>query len=169
MSSLTPSSAPLHVLVVLGEGGHTKQCIRLVDLLGSSRFRYSYVLVSGDHVSAQHVRVPGPMYPIARPANVKSHLLTRLIRLPLCMVQASAIIARARPDVVLSTGPGVAVPVCVMAKLIGSRVIYIESYSRVRTLSLTGRLMRHIADLFFVQWEDLLPHVPEAVFAGRLY
>jgi beta-1,4-N-acetylglucosaminyltransferase len=56
-----------------------------------------------------------------------------------------------------------------VAKLVGASVIYVESLSRVRRLSLTGRLMRPLADLYFVQWEELRPAAPRAVFAGRLY
>ena len=169
-ADLTVSRASqMHLLVMLGEGGHTKQCLRLVDLLGTSHFRYSYVLVSGDRLSRDRIRVPGPMYRIVRPGNTKSHPLTRLVKLPFCMLQAAIMLARARPDAVLSTGPGMAVPVSLFARVIGCRVIYVESCSRVRSLSSSGNFMRHIADLFFVQWQDLLPSVPGAVFAGRLY
>jgi hypothetical protein len=63
----------------------------------------------------------------------------------------------------------VAVPVSVFAKLLGARIIYVESFSRVRRLSITGRLLRPLADLFFIQWEELRPAAPRAVYAGRLY
>jgi UDP-N-acetylglucosamine:LPS N-acetylglucosamine transferase len=75
---------------------------------------------------------------------------------------------RARPDAVLTTGPAVAVPVCLMARLLGVSVVFVETGSRIHGLSSTGRFMRRIASLYFVQWEDLRPLVPRAIFAGRL-
>jgi UDP-N-acetylglucosamine:LPS N-acetylglucosamine transferase len=158
----------LHVLVVLGEGGHTKECLRLVELLGTMRYRYSYILVHGDTLSGPQIRVAGPTYRVTRPGNIKSHRLARFLKFPVCMLQATLALVQSRPDAVLTSGPGVAVPVCVVAKLIGSRVIYVECCARVRSLSITGTWMRRIADLFFVQWEDLLPVVPGAIFAGRV-
>ena len=164
-----PAPDLLHLLVVMGEGGHTKQCLRLVDLLGTSSYRYSYILVAEDEVTQRQLRVPGAVYRVARPGSTKSGWLTRLARLPVCCAQATIAILRTRPDAVISTGPGVAVPVCIVAKLLGAQVIFLESFSRVRKLSLTGRLMRPLADLYLVQWQELLSAVPRAVYAGRLY
>src|SRR2546428_3992248 len=151
----TTADYPLHVLVVMGEGGHTKQCLRLVDLMGTADYRYSYVLVAEDSVSESKIHVPGPVYRIVRPGCVKSGGLSRLATVPWSMLQAGLLLRRVRPDAVVSAGPGVALPVCLAAKLVGARVIFVESCSRVRRLSLTGRLMRPLADLFFVQWEEL--------------
>jgi beta-1,4-N-acetylglucosaminyltransferase len=159
----------LHVLVVMGEGGHTKQCLRLVDLMGTADYRYSYVLVAEDCVSESKIAVRGPVYRVVRPGCVKSGGLSRLATVPWSALQAALLLRRARPDVVVSAGPGVALPVCLAAKLLGARVIFVESCSRVHHLSLTGRLMRPLADLFFVQWEELQASAPGAVFAGRLY
>jgi beta-1,4-N-acetylglucosaminyltransferase len=160
---------PIHVLVVMGEGGHTKQCLRLIDLLGTTNYRYSYIVVAEDQVTVAKLRVPGAVYRVSRPGSTKSHLLVRLVKLPRCALQSSLAVLRTRPDAVLSTGPGVAVPVCAIAKLLGARIIYVESFSRVRRLSLTGRLLRRLADLFFIQWEELRAVIPRAVYAGRLY
>jgi len=163
------ASDPLHVLVVMGEGGHTKQCLRLVELMGTAGYRYSYVLVAEDTVSESKIRVAAPVYRVVRPGCVKSGGLSRLVTVPWSTLQAALLLLRVRPDAVVTAGPGVALPVCLTAKLMGATIIFVESCSRVRRLSLTGRLMRPLADLFFVQWEELLPAAPGALFAGRLY
>jgi beta-1,4-N-acetylglucosaminyltransferase len=159
----------LHVLVVLGEGGHSKQCLRLVDLLGSAKYKYSYVLVSDDEVTAPQINVPGTVYRVVRPGNVKSNRLVVLVKLPVCLVQSAIVLLRARPDAVLSTGPGVAVPISLLAKVVHTRVIFVESLSRVSKLSATGSFMRHVADLYLVQWPELLALAPRAIYAGRLF
>jgi beta-1,4-N-acetylglucosaminyltransferase len=153
----------------MGEGGHTKQCLRLVELMGTDDYRYSYVVVAEDPVTESKLSTPGYFYRVTRPGSTKTSLLRRVVALPVCIFQSAVAVFRSRPDAVVSTGPGVAVPVCMFARLLGARIIFVESFSRVHRLSLTGRLMRPLADLYFVQWEELQPSAPRAVYAGRLY
>ncbi|MBN2387843.1 MAG: hypothetical protein JXB85_12565 [Anaerolineales bacterium] len=63
---------------------------------------------------------------------------------------------RERPDVLLSLGAEIAVPFFYAGKLMGLRTIFIESWCRVETLSLTARLVYPVADVFLVQWPQLL-------------
>ncbi|MFC1969675.1 PssD/Cps14F family polysaccharide biosynthesis glycosyltransferase [Chloroflexota bacterium] len=70
---------------------------------------------------------------------------------------ALRIMLKERPDVVISTGGGeIAVPFCYVGKLLGAKVILIETLTRITTKSAAGRLIYPIADLFLVQWESLL-------------
>ena len=50
----------------------------------------------------------------------------------------------------------------------GTRIIFVETGSRVTRLSLTGRIMYRIAHLFFVQWPQLQQQWPRARYEGRL-
>lgn len=74
-----------------------------------------------------------------------------------------------KPDCVISTGALVTFPLCVLCKLTGRKVVYIESFARVDGLSLTGKLMKKIADLYIVQWEELLQFVPNAIYGGGIF
>ncbi len=67
---------------------------------------------------------------------------------------AVAMVRRHRPDVLLSTGGGLTFPVFVAGKLMGARLIYVESLTRVDGPSLTGRLVYPLVDRFFVQWDS---------------
>jgi UDP-N-acetylglucosamine:LPS N-acetylglucosamine transferase len=66
------------------------------------------------------------------------------------------ILRREKPDVLLSLGAEIAVPFFYLGKLLGIKLIYIESWCRVENLSLTGKLLYPIADVFLVQWQQLL-------------
>jgi beta-1,4-N-acetylglucosaminyltransferase len=52
-----------------------------------------------------------------------------------------------------------------------TRIVYVESIARVRRLSLSGKILYHsrMADVVFVQWEELQRCFPRTVFAGSLY
>jgi beta-1,4-N-acetylglucosaminyltransferase len=47
-------------------------------------------------------------------------------------------------------------------------IVYVESFARVQSLSVSGRIMYHAADKFVVQWERLRAQYPRAVYAGVL-
>lgn len=61
-----------------------------------------------------------------------------------------------KPGVVITTGAGVVVPLCIIAKLFGSKIIYIESLARIDSKSLSGIILYSFSDLFFLQWEQML-------------
>ena len=67
-----------------------------------------------------------------------------------------------RPDVVVSTGAGIAIPMMLIAKKLGAKVIFIETGARVKTPSRTGVFAYRHADLFIVQYPPLLEHYPDA-------
>ena len=61
------------------------------------------------------------------------------------------------------------VPMCLLCKLFGKKLVYIESYAKVRTPTLTGKLLYPLADRFYVQWRELLEFYPKAVYVGGVY
>ena len=81
--------------------------------------------------------------------------------------QSFLILWRERPDVVISTGADVAVPILIMAKLFRIRIIFVETAGSAEP-TLAGRLVYPFADLFIVQWPDRLERYPKAVLARGL-
>lgn len=161
----------MRILVVLGEGGHTRQMIRLLDELGAG-CEYHYLIATEDELSESKIRVPGPVWRIGRPRNKvggeTDSLPVSAWQTAGSLAQLWPIMRQIRPDVVLANGPAVAVPAAVVGKALGARVIYVESASRVTGLSASGRMVYRLADLFIVQWPQLTERYPRAVYAGRL-
>lgn len=157
----------MRLLIVLGEGGHTKQMLNLVDLWQDAH-EYYYVISREDNLSANHIRYPGPIHRVVRPRGKNTGKARAAFRTILAGIQSLWILGRVRPTAVVSAGPAIAVPVSLAGKLFGARIIFIESSSRIRSPSLTGRIMYRWADLFFVQWPQLKEKLPRAVYAGRL-
>lgn len=74
-----------------------------------------------------------------------------------------------RPEVIVSTGALVTVPMSVIAKFCGKKIIYIESFARVTEQSLTGKIMYKFADVFIIQWEELKKFYPDALYLGGIF
>jgi UDP-N-acetylglucosamine:LPS N-acetylglucosamine transferase len=85
------------------------------------------------------------------------------------VAEFAAIFSREQPDLVLSAGAGPAVPAALVARAAGIPVMYVEPTSAVTRLTLTGRLMRFLANDFFVQWRSLQRVAPWADYEGSLW
>jgi UDP-N-acetylglucosamine:LPS N-acetylglucosamine transferase len=83
--------------------------------------------------------------------------------------EAFRILRRTRPVVLLSTGAGPAVPFAIIARLLfRTRVVFVESVTRIDRPSLTGRIMYLLAHDFFYQWKSLEAYFPRGVYGGAL-
>lgn len=77
-------------------------------------------------------------------------------RMVKAFVWSLVIIWREKPDVLLSLGAEIALPFMIWGRILGIKTIFIESWCRAESLSLTGRLVYRIVDRFWVQWPQLL-------------
>ena len=161
------------LLIVLGAGGHTKQMLRLVDLLGSD-YDYCYVVPDYDFISETKIRIPGPVYRIKQPREKKlgrtDGPVTVLLKMPGAIATAWRILSDARPDAVIGAGPSLQIPIAIVAKLRGIPHIFIETASKIEFLSFTARIVYNyrLYDRFYVQWEHFIEEYPRARYAGRL-
>ena len=53
-------------------------------------------------------------------------------------------------------------------EIIWQKVIFIETFANITTKTLSGKLVYPIADLFLVQWEEMLELYPKAKYRGGL-
>lgn len=83
--------------------------------------------------------------------------------------KSAVMLRKERPDFIITTGALIAYPFCVVGKLLGAKIIYVESFARVHQPSLTGRLLYNFSDLFVVQWEDMLELYPKSVLGGGIF
>ncbi|KAJ2390577.1 UDP-N-acetylglucosamine transferase subunit [Coemansia sp. RSA 2559] len=91
-----------------------------------------------------------------------------------CMYQVARIMYVYRPDVILCNGPGNCVIVGIVAfvpRILGIKhipIVYVESFARVHTLSVSGKIMYLLADRFVVQWPYLTDKYPRAEYIPHL-
>ena len=78
------------------------------------------------------------------------------------VLSAAWVVARRRPRTVVTSGAGVVAPVCVLARLAGARLLYVETMARVSSPSMTARVLSRIAARVVVQWPELASALPRA-------
>jgi UDP-N-acetylglucosamine:LPS N-acetylglucosamine transferase len=86
----------------------------------------------------------------------------------LVLLRCIKIIFKEKPDIVISTGAAAGCMTCFLAKIMGAKIVWIDSITNVEKISLSGRMVRYIADLFLVQWPELMNKYKRVEFAGTL-
>ncbi|KAL4990519.1 oligosaccharide biosynthesis protein Alg14 like protein [Aspergillus falconensis] len=214
-----PKSSPVHLLVVLGSGGHTAEMLSMLRCMGIDTTKYiyrTYVVSSGDNFSATKavefestLRAEPESYAIItvpRARRVHQSYLTApfttILSFWSCLLvlcgrhpdqqqhKRPAQLSSPYPDLILTNGPATAVCVILAARLLRLaaycvsflssarshlrsmtgekangeapppeefrlRTVFVESWARVKTLSLSGKLLLPFADRFLVQWPTL--------------
>lgn len=79
------------------------------------------------------------------------------------------IVIKERPKVMITTGVLAVVPMALLVKLFGGKLIYLESFAKVTSKTLSGKLLYKFADQFYVQWEEMLKLYPKAIYKGGIY
>lgn len=142
-------------------GGHFEQLLMLRDLMES----YDSFIVT-ERTSYDTGDLGFPVYYVRqlnrREWKFPVHMAGNLVR-------SVRIYRKERPEVVITTGVLAVLPLCLLVKLGGGKLIYIESFAKIHSPTLTGRFLYRIADRFYVQWEQMRRVYPKAVYKGGIY
>lgn len=142
-------------------GGHFEQLMMLSPLMD----KYDSFIVTENtdyRLSAGDRRI----YYITQVNRKERGLPLKMLKISF---QSLKILIREKPDVVITTGVLAMIPICLLAKLLGKKLIYIESFAKVSTPTQSGKLLYRFADQFYVQWESMLDVYPNAIFKGGIY
>ncbi|XP_050532149.1 UDP-N-acetylglucosamine transferase subunit ALG14 homolog [Daktulosphaira vitifoliae] len=166
--SIKEQKNPLRTLIVIGSGGHTSEMLRLVQNLNRSKFMPRlYVMADTDTTSMVQVMkheenyVDWTITTIPRSRHINQTYSSSILSTLYSIVMSMPVVLSFKPEIVLCNGPGTCVPICLIAfimrlfHLTDTSIIFIESICRVKSLSLTGKIMLFFADLIIVQWPEL--------------
>lgn len=139
-------------------GGHVSQLLKLA----ASWKRYETFCVTTTEVVRNNLSKLGEVYVVGE-CN-RQHP----IRVIAVLLRCLRIVFRERPDVVISTGAAAGCMLCLLGKMIGAKVVWIDSITNVERISLSGRMVRYVADLFLVQWPELAGRYKKIEFVGTV-
>lgn len=157
------------ILLIYGEGGHRAQMKRLHQRLAPDLSDRGLEIIG---ICEGEDSLPDFMNYSQGSIRSKHSSTKTFLQFPLRLLQSIFVCCRIlwcfKIVSVVSTGPGICILPSVLFKIIGSKVVFFESWSRFETRSLTGRFMYRIADRFYVQNRGMVKLYPNAVFGGRL-
>lgn len=149
----------LKICVACSPGGHLVEVRKLAPVY--EKYDHFYFTFSGGVANEMKKTTRVRAIPNIVRRNPLSWIIGALLSAYIVIVE--------RPDVIISTGAGIVVFLCVFAKLLGAKLIFVESMAKVERPTLTARFLYPFTDLFIVQWPGLLKYFPKAEFLGRLF
>lgn len=101
--------------------------------------------------------------------GARNYLFSYIFKFSYNVIKSFFLYFKIRPDVIVTTGAHTAVPICYIAKLFKKKIIFVESFARVNSKSMSGKMINKIADVFLVQHKELLDVYENSTYKGDLY
>lgn len=149
------------ICFISSSGGHLEQ-IKQLDKV-AKKYDHYYILPK----NASTKKLEDKKYLVGD--FYRKNRIQFIFRFLITSIQQFILFIKERPDIVITTGAGVVIPTCIYAHLFRKKLIYIESFARMETLNVTGKLLYKYADVFIVQWKKLQEVCPNAIYGGWIY
>lgn len=141
---------------------------RLIKLIANDMGNLKLISIAEKGASLDTFYESVEIYP-AR--NKYGHLKT-IVTLPIFFINSIyhtfKLLGKYDIKAIVSTGPGLVVVPALIFRSLNKKVIFLETWSRFTSKSLTGSLMSKISSVFYVQNKTLLNVYKNAVYSGRL-
>lgn len=149
------------ICFIASTGGHFEQLMMLKPLMKKYN---SFIVTEKTVYDTKSVDID--QYYLVQ---VNRRELTFIFKMFINILKSLIIFFKEKPDIVISTGVLATIPMCVIAKIFRKKLIYIESFAKINSPTLTGKLLYKYADEFYIQWEELVKFYPSAIYKGGIY
>jgi len=153
-------------MLIFGSGGHTTEMLLMLESLDVSKYRHVFIVIAetdtwsmtkiSDHFAnkMRHKVDYGKITfkKVKRAREVKQTYLSSVWTTLIALAHSLAIVVECRVDLVVTNGPGTAVPLVIANWLFAkvccrvTKTLFIESFCRVESLSLSGKILRPFSD-----------------------
>ena len=147
----------MKICVIASAGGHLTEVMQVRPAYS----RYDHFYVTFDRKDAEDKLRGERTYFINDPKRNPLKFIENFFRSIWVFIKES-------PDAVVSTGAGMAIPFCYLAKMLGKKVIFIETLAAIEKASFSGRIIYPVSDLFITQWRSNLKFYPKGVYGGTV-
>ncbi len=152
------------IMFIASTGGHLNELLQLSPMFN----KYDYYLItektkSNLSLTKKHKKINFLIY------GSKSHKLVYPFKLVANCFKSLFFYLKFRPDYIITTGAHIAGPMCCIGKILGSKIIYIETFANISSKTITGKIIYKFADRFIVQWPSMKNLYEKAIVGGWIY
>jgi beta-1,4-N-acetylglucosaminyltransferase len=151
------------ILIPSSAGGHLTEIFQLKRLLEAT----DYLIVTEDLPLTRQLLKEQPSCFVRPNGRNRDWVFWKNFLINWCL--ALPILLKFRPHAIVTTGSHTAVPFCYLGKLMGCKIIYILSFCRIDSKAAAASAIYPIANLFFVQWEQMRAAYPKSIYVGPLF
>lgn len=155
------------VLFISSTGGHFNELSKLKPMLKD----YDYYIVTEKTKTNLYLKDKYPKRVSYLVYGTKDHMKSYIFKFAFNILKSIYLYFKIHPDYIITTGTHTAGPMCCLGKIMGSRVVYIETYANITTRTKTGNLIynMNMYNLFLVQWKNMLNIYPKAEYWGHIF
>ena len=153
------------VLFISSTGGHFSELQQLSPLFK----KYDYHIITEKDQSTKGLKEKYGDRISYLPYGTRQKLFRYIFIYTYLCFKTIYLYFKIRPKYIVTTGTHTAGPICYLGKIFGSKIIYIGTMANINRKTQTGKLIYPIADLFIVQWENMLKIYPKAVYGGFIF
>ena len=151
------------VMFICSVGGHLTQMLQMKKIFDE----YDYVLITEKTDVTKEMKDKYNMEYLVY--GSRNYLFSYIFKFGFNIIKSLYLFIKYRPKTIITTGTHTAVPMCYIGKLFRRKIIYIESFAKRTSPTLSGKMVYPIADIFIVQWESMLSIYPKAKYFGPIY
>ena len=153
------TSSSKKILLVGSSGGHLAQLYMLKPIWK----KHERVWVSFNKDDANNILKNEKLHYCYFPTNRN---IKNLIKNTFLAIK---VLHKEKPDIIISSGAGIAIPFFWLGKLHRTKNIYIEVYDRIDATTMTGKICHPVSDLFIVQWPEMTKVYKKAINLGSIF
>lgn len=154
-----------NMMLTASTGGHLTQLLQLENVFN----KYNYIIIT--EKNAVTMKINSKYKVDYLPYISRSQKIKYVFNLLGVALKSVYHFIKYNPDVIISTGTNVTVFFCYLGKIFGRKVIFIESFAKRNSPTITGKYLYKFNwyTVFVVQWEELLEFYPKAENWGWIY
>ena len=149
------------ICFIASTGGHFEQLMMLKPLM--DKFESFIVTEKTNYIA---IKEDKKIYYLEQ---VNRHEILFILKMCKNIIKSLNIIMIERPDIIISTGALATIPICLLGKILGKKLIFIESFAKVTSPTLTGKLLYRFSNQFYIQWDQMKEYYPNAICEGGIY
>ncbi len=153
------------IILIGSDGGHLAQILELKEMF----IAYDYLIVTEESPATLPLKGKYNIkYLKGRSKGQKRNLSFILILVVNAFLSLKLLIQHF-PKAIITTGSHTAIPMCLLGKLFGAKIIWILSYARINSRAFSADIIYPIADKFIIQWPGVQKFYKKAVYLGGIY
>ena len=148
------------VLFISSTGGHLSELLKLEPIFKEN----DYYIITEKDKSTEYLKEKYKDKILYLPYCTRSKLFSYFFIYFFLIIKSIYLFVKIKPDVIVTTGTHTVVPMCYIGRVMKRKIVYIETMANINQKTLTGKIIYPIANLFIVQWKNMLKFYPKAVY-----
>ena len=153
------------IILICSDGGHLAQILELRELF----LNYDYLIVTEESPATLPLKEKFNITYLKGRSKGQKRNLSFVISLIVNAFLSLKILIQHFPKAIITTGSHTAIPMCLLGKLFGAKVIWILSYARINSKAFSADIIYPIADKFIIQWPGVQKFYKKGIYLGGIY